>query len=196
MRERLGRLVDADEFQYGILAVIVLAALLVGLETSRALVARHGSLLHVLDILVLWIFVAEAVLKMARHGRRWYRYFGDAWNIFDFLRFAAVDMAENVIYFLLGQGLGLTGRTDEIGNPRNTGHLVPGLLGHFHLYQHVTGQEAPFGYGFFAAAHLDHFFHRHYYLGDSTTGILRFYQRLEQGFHLVLMPRIRMQRVP
>ena len=85
MRERLGRLVDAAGFQYGVLAVIVLAALLVGLETSRSLVARHGSLLHVLDTLVLWIFVLEAVLKMARHGRRWYRYFGDTWNIFDFL---------------------------------------------------------------------------------------------------------------
>lgn len=85
MTERLGRLVDSDGFQYGILAVIVLAALLVGLETSRDLVARHVALLHGLDTLVVWIFVVEAALKMARHGRRWYRYFGDAWNVFDFV---------------------------------------------------------------------------------------------------------------
>ncbi len=85
MMERLGRLVDSDEFQHGILAVIVLAALLVGLETSRDLVERHGELLHGLDLLVLWIFVVEAALKIARHGRRWYRYFGDPWNVFDFL---------------------------------------------------------------------------------------------------------------
>jgi voltage-gated sodium channel len=84
MEQRLSRLVDSNEFQYGILAVIVLAALLVGLETSPELVARYGELLHGLDALVLWIFVAEAVLKIARHGRRAYRYFGDPWNVFDF----------------------------------------------------------------------------------------------------------------
>ena len=46
MTARLGRLVDSDGFQYGILVVIVLAALLVGLETARDLVARHGAFGH------------------------------------------------------------------------------------------------------------------------------------------------------
>lgn len=82
LQQRLSRWVDSNEFQYGILAVIVLAALLVGLETSPDLVARHGALLHGLDALVLWVFVAEAALKIARYG---YRYFFDPWNIFDFL---------------------------------------------------------------------------------------------------------------
>jgi len=85
MEKRLGRLVDSNEFQYGILAVIVLAALLVGIETSPELVAQHGALLHGLDALVLWVFVAEATLKIIRHGRRGYRYFSDPWNVFDFL---------------------------------------------------------------------------------------------------------------
>ncbi len=85
MTERLGRLVDSNEFQYGILAVIVLAAALVGLETSRDLASKHAGLLHGLDILVVWIFVVEAALKMARYGRRWYVYFADPWNVFDFI---------------------------------------------------------------------------------------------------------------
>ena len=84
MPERLGRIVDSNLFQYGILAVIVLAAALVGLETSRSLVESHGGLLHTLDAIVLWIFVVEAGLKILRHGWRWYRYFGDGWNVFDF----------------------------------------------------------------------------------------------------------------
>ena len=83
--ERLGRLVDSGRFQHGILAVIVLAAVLVGLETSRGLVQRHGNLLHALDLAVLVIFSIEVALKIGRHGRHWYRYFGDAWNVFDFL---------------------------------------------------------------------------------------------------------------
>ncbi len=85
MTERLGRFVDSDPFQHGVLAVIVLAAALVGLETSRDLVASHGSLLHALDRVVLGIFALEAALKIGRHGRRWYRYFADPWNVFDFL---------------------------------------------------------------------------------------------------------------
>ena len=85
MTKPLGRLVDSDGFQYGILAVIVGAALLVGLETSRDLVEAHGDLLHRLNLLVLWIFAVEAALKIARHGSRWYRYFADPWNVFDFL---------------------------------------------------------------------------------------------------------------
>ena len=32
---------------------------------------------------MLWIFVAEAVVKIARHGRRGYRYFADPWDLFD-----------------------------------------------------------------------------------------------------------------
>ena len=85
MTERLGRFVDSAPFQHGVLAVIVMAAVLVGLETSRDLVARHGALLHGLDKVVLGIFILEAALKIGRHGRRWYRYFTDPWNVFDFL---------------------------------------------------------------------------------------------------------------
>ena len=85
MTDRLGRFVDSNGFQYGILGTIVVAAMLVGLETSRDLVAHHGALLHKIDEWVLWIFVVEAAIKMARHGRHWYRYYYDPWNVFDFL---------------------------------------------------------------------------------------------------------------
>jgi len=85
MSERLGSLVDSRGFQHGILAVIMLAALLVGLETSREVASKHADLLHTLDTIVVWIFVLEAALKMARHGRRWYVYFTDPWNVFDFI---------------------------------------------------------------------------------------------------------------
>ena len=85
MSERLTHLVESNSFQYGILAVIVLAALLVGIETSPQMVAEHSALLHGLDELVLWIFAVEAALKILSGGTRWYRYFSDPWNIFDFL---------------------------------------------------------------------------------------------------------------
>ncbi len=81
---RLGRFVDSYFFQNFLLAMIVLAAILIGLETSRDLVADYGAILHTLDTVVLWIFVAEAALKIARYGRHGYRYFADPWNLFDF----------------------------------------------------------------------------------------------------------------
>ena len=85
MKNQIGRLVDSKAFQHTVLGVITVAAVLVGLETSRDIVARYGAWLHRLDQLVLLFFILEAALKMARHGRCWYRYFGDRWNVFDFL---------------------------------------------------------------------------------------------------------------
>jgi len=83
--ERIGRLVDSRPFRGGVLAVIILAAVLVGVETYPAAVERHGGALRTLDRVVVGLFVVEALLKMARHGRRFHRYFLDLWNVFDFV---------------------------------------------------------------------------------------------------------------
>ena len=69
-------------FQRIIIAMILLAGVLAGLETDAALVAKHGALLHTLDWIVLGVFVLEAVLKLT--AQRW-RYFSDGWNVFDFV---------------------------------------------------------------------------------------------------------------
>jgi voltage-gated sodium channel len=78
------RIVDSRSFQLAITLVIVFAGVLVGLETDAGIVARHGGLLHALDNLVLAVFVAEIVLKLAAEGRAPHRYFKDPWNVFDF----------------------------------------------------------------------------------------------------------------
>ena len=78
------RLVGARSFQAAVVAVIVLAGVLAGLETSAALVAAHGPLLHALDRAVLAVFVAEIALKLVAAAPRPWRYFADPWNVFDF----------------------------------------------------------------------------------------------------------------
>lgn len=78
------RIVDSKAFHHGILAVILLAGVLAGLETSEAVMERHGALLRGLDLAVLAVFLAEVALKMAACGRRPWRYFADPWNVFDF----------------------------------------------------------------------------------------------------------------
>lgn len=75
---------DHHLFESFILGVIVLAGIVVGVETSKGLVARYGGILHFLDQAILWIFVAEIVIKIAAEGRRPWRYFFSAWNLFDF----------------------------------------------------------------------------------------------------------------
>src|SRR5687767_7399066 len=90
MAELLGRLAHSARFQHFVTAVILFAAVLVGLETSPELVSRFGALLHVLDQVVLGVFVLELVIKIGAEGRRPWRFFLDPWNIFDFVIVAVV----------------------------------------------------------------------------------------------------------
>lgn len=82
--QSLGKLVDSKGFSNFILGAILAAAVIVGLETSKELMASYGRIILTLDWIVLCIFIVEAIMKMARHGRHWYRYFYDPWNVFDF----------------------------------------------------------------------------------------------------------------
>ena len=79
------RLTGSKAFRGVIIAVILLAGALAGLETSAPLVAQHGDLLHALNFAILAIFVIEIALKLAAHGRRPVDYFRDGWNVFDCL---------------------------------------------------------------------------------------------------------------
>lgn len=85
MNERINQLVASKTFHRIIVAVIALAGVVAGLETSPAIMERHGPLLLGLDKLILGIFIVEALLKMAAHGRQPWRYFTCGWNLFDFL---------------------------------------------------------------------------------------------------------------
>jgi voltage-gated sodium channel len=78
------RLSESPGFKNFITAVILLAGVLVGLETSPQLVQRHGTFFHFLDQAILTIFVLEILIKMAACGRHPWRYFLDGWNVFDF----------------------------------------------------------------------------------------------------------------
>jgi voltage-gated sodium channel len=75
---------EATWFHYFITGVIVFAGALVGIETSPALVQSHGGALHVLDRVILAVFVIEIVIKLAAEGGTPWRYFRDPFNCFDF----------------------------------------------------------------------------------------------------------------
>jgi voltage-gated sodium channel len=77
-------LVADRRFQAFVLALIVLNATLIGVETVPGIVARSPALFGALDVLVQALFVAEIAVRMAAHGRRVDTYFRDGWNVFDF----------------------------------------------------------------------------------------------------------------
>jgi len=84
IQETLRDLRDHPMFQHTITAVILLAGVLVGLETYPSVVERVGHVIHTLDQLILAVFVAEVIVKIGAEGRSPWRYFADPWNLFDF----------------------------------------------------------------------------------------------------------------
>lgn len=84
MTNRIKEFVAGKPFHHFIVAVIVLAGIVAGLETSPVLMDRFGATLLALDKFILSIFIVEVLLKMAAHGRQPWRYYADGWNVFDF----------------------------------------------------------------------------------------------------------------
>ncbi len=98
MQRWLKPIADAPWFQNFITAVILLAGVVVGFETYPSVAETHRSLLDITNDVILWIFVAEIVVKMGAEGKKPWRYFYDPWNIFDFLIVAVCFMPIDAQY--------------------------------------------------------------------------------------------------
>jgi voltage-gated sodium channel len=81
-RARLGEWIDSSRTQTFIIAVILLNAVILGLETSGAVMARFGSLIHLLDTICLVIFIVEIAAKLVARGLN---FFKSGWSLFDFV---------------------------------------------------------------------------------------------------------------
>jgi voltage-gated sodium channel len=92
---------DAKWFQNTITLVIVFAGVLVGVETYQGFAERHHFVIHILDQCIIWIFVAEVLIKMGAEWPRFWRYFKDPWNVFDFLIVAACFMPVDAQYVMV-----------------------------------------------------------------------------------------------
>ncbi|MGF1594762.1 MAG: ion transporter [Kiloniellaceae bacterium] len=78
---RLQAFLESTAFQRAITALILVNAVILGLETSASAMAAAGELLLAIDRIIIAVFVAEILAKLwAYRGR----FFKDPWNIFDF----------------------------------------------------------------------------------------------------------------
>jgi voltage-gated sodium channel len=81
-RLRLARWVESPRVAAFIVALILLNALILGLETSPEIMARSGPLLVALDRACLAVFLAELVCKLLAFRGLFWR---SGWNLFDFV---------------------------------------------------------------------------------------------------------------
>ena len=79
--DRLRQIVTSPRTERFILALIILNAITLGLETSSWVMDRIGPVLLVLDKIVLAIFVVEVVARIAVHRLA---FFKEPWSLFDF----------------------------------------------------------------------------------------------------------------
>ena len=80
-REQLIRWVENPVLNRFIIALILINAVTLGLETSPTIMSSHGELIKALDRMILSIFVLEISLRILAHGPR---FFKDPWSVFDF----------------------------------------------------------------------------------------------------------------
>lgn len=80
-RQQLGDWIAQPTVERALITLIVINAVILGLETSPSIMAVHGSWLQALDMLILGVFVVELTLRIIAHGGRFFR---DPWSLFDF----------------------------------------------------------------------------------------------------------------
>ncbi|ARB44271.1 ion transporter [Alloalcanivorax xenomutans] len=81
-RQRLGEWIESAPVRHFITGLILLNAIVLGVETSAAAEEAAGGLLALLNSVILAVFVAEILIKLTAFGPRFFR---SGWNLFDFL---------------------------------------------------------------------------------------------------------------
>lgn len=80
LRKRVLALVESAPFTRTIIALILINAVILGLETFPDVMARYGPTLIAVDHFILGIFVVELALRLFAHGGAFFR---DPWSLFD-----------------------------------------------------------------------------------------------------------------
>lgn len=82
MKQKIQQFIESNRFQHTIITLIVLNAIILGLETSDSLMREYGVWLQAIDALILKAFIVEIGLRLYVH--RW-QFFIRPWSLFDFV---------------------------------------------------------------------------------------------------------------
>ena len=159
------RLVESAPFHRAVIGIILANALLIGLETSRAVMDAHGPALRAANAVVVALFVVEIALRLVAAWPRPLAFFRDGWNVFDFAVVAASLLPESGAFAtvarlarVLRAGRLVSARPDlrliigtMLRSVRSMGHVLVllGLLLYVYgvLGYHLFGAAAPQHWG-------------------------------------------------
>ena len=79
------RITNSKLFNNFLFTLIILSAIIIGLETYPGVANQYNGLLSFLDQLIITIFTIEIALKIISNGKRPWVFFSDPWNVFDFI---------------------------------------------------------------------------------------------------------------
>lgn len=79
---RLAGWIESPLIQRALISLILLNAVVLGLESYPVLAARWGNMLTLIDRVILSVFVLEIGVRIAAHRLS---YFRDPWSVFDFV---------------------------------------------------------------------------------------------------------------
>lgn len=82
LQQRVTAFVENARVQQLLLALILINAITLGLETVPAVMATAGDAILLLDRVILMVFVAEIALRLFAHRLA---FFKDGWSVFDFI---------------------------------------------------------------------------------------------------------------
>jgi voltage-gated sodium channel len=80
MNDKIQALVENDWFQRSIIVLIVINAIILGMETSKPLMKEYGSWLDLANQVILYVFVFELLLRLYVYRMR---FFTQPWSLFD-----------------------------------------------------------------------------------------------------------------
>ena len=80
LQQRLGDIVDGKPCQRFVVFLLLLNAILLGMETSDPIMAKYGGPIELINDIVPFIFVIEVGSRWIARGRRFFR---ESWNVFD-----------------------------------------------------------------------------------------------------------------
>ena len=79
------RLASSPRFDAVMLGVILLNAVVLGAETYEQVERDHGDTLHLVNDIILGVFVVELVIRLTAAWPRPGTFFRSGWNVFDFV---------------------------------------------------------------------------------------------------------------
>jgi len=82
--KRLKSLVESNPFNNTIMGLILINAVVIGMDTYPAIRSQYGSFLSAIDQMIIWIFVLEISLRWISWKPK-VTFLANGWNLFDFI---------------------------------------------------------------------------------------------------------------